>query len=252
MNAVGRLKIGPKSYKIGDTNNEEVKPLLPSQPYCRLASMSEDVFNLVVAFMQQYFTCFDKSRDELLAAYHSKAFYSISFNLKSNAATTKRAARFGSYVRESRNLQYIKNEERAFELLHRSNIDIVAWLKKLPKTDHLSTSFKLDITSFQHHMITFSMSGIYKELVEERGYSGSLRAFHRTFVCVPVSSSQMIIVNEQTIISNLSDQQIKVISKSKISLKTECLRFVYFSRRIQTSYKSSASKVPQKVWENQV
>ncbi len=211
MTQVGRLKIGPKSYKIGDTIDKEVKPLISSKPYCKLASMGQEVFDLVVAFMQQYFTCYDKNRDELLAAYHSKAIYSVSFNLKSVASINKRAARFGSYVRESRNLQYVKSEEKAFDMLSKSNLDIVAWLKKLPKTDHLASSFKLDVTSFQQHMITFSMSGIYKELVEDRGYSGSLRAFHRTFVCVPVSNAQMIIVNEQTIISNLSDQQVKVI-----------------------------------------
>lgn len=221
MSAVGRLKIGPKSYKIGDTNNEEVKPLLPSQPYCKLMNMSQEIFDLVVAFMQQYFTCYDKNRDELLAAYHSKALYSISFNLKSNASTNKRAARFGSYVRESRNLNYVKNEDRAFEMLHRSNIDIVAWLKKMPNTDHLASSFKLDVTSFQQHMITFSMSGIFKDLVEEKGYSGSLRAFHRTFVCVPVSNSQMIIVNEQVIISNLSDQQVKTYKEELQKLRVE-------------------------------
>lgn len=223
MEAVGRLKIGPKSYKIGDSNDKEVKPILASQPFCKLGSMSQEVFDLIVNFMQQYFTCFDKNRDELLAAYHSKALFSISFNLKS-ASTNRRATRYGSYVRDSRNLLYVQNEERAYNMLHRNNIDIVAWLKKLPITDHVSSSFKLDVTYFQAHMLTFTISGVYKEKNKPEETFSCLRAFYRAFVCVPVSSDKMIIVNEQCSMSNLTEQQMRTYGSEIQKPKTVTMR----------------------------
>ena len=44
-------------------------------------------------------------RDELLGAYHSKAVFSISLNVNSQA--TKQSHKFGEYYKESRNLKYI-------------------------------------------------------------------------------------------------------------------------------------------------
>lgn len=215
MEAVGRLKIS-KSYKIGDTNDSEKKSLLPSQSFCKLSNMEQNVFDLVVKFMQQYFTCFDKSRDELLAAYHPKALFSISFNLKSQA-TSRKTSRFGSYVRDSRNLVYVKSDERLEDMLHKNNLEIVAWLKKMPTTEHVSESLKLDSSFFQPHMLTFSISGVYVEKRSADEGASCYRSFQRTFVCVPVSSEQMIIVNEQCIISNLSEQQSKIYKEENLS-----------------------------------
>lgn len=215
MQAVGRLKIS-KTYKIGDENDNEVKQLLPSQSFCKLANMEQSVFDLIVKFMQQYFTCFDKNRDELLAAYHAKALFSASFILKSQAISTRnRPARFGSYVKDSRNLQFVQNEDRQYEMLHRNNIDIVACLKKMPSTEHLSNSFKLDSSFFQPNMLTFSISGVYKEKTNDQKFS-CFRSFMRTFVCVPVSNDQMLIVNEQCVISNLSEAQTRVYKEEEI------------------------------------
>ena len=53
----------------------------------------------------RYFTCFDKYREELLAAYHKKAIFSLAVN--SNSRATVRNATFGEYFRDSRNLSYV-------------------------------------------------------------------------------------------------------------------------------------------------
>lgn len=217
MQSVGRLKITPKSYKIGDDNNDKAaKLLIPSQSFCKLAGMDQGVFDLIVSFMQQYFTCFDKNREELLAAYHTNALFSMSFNLKSQAIPYKRTTRFGAYVRESRNQCFVQNEERVYEMLQRSNISIIAHLKKLASTEHVSSSLKLDTCFFQPNMVTFSISGVYKERHSAEEKFSCFRSFQRTFVCVPVSSDQMIIVNEQCMISNLSEQQLKVYKEEAL------------------------------------
>lgn len=161
-------------------------------------------------FIIRYFTCFDKNRDELLAAYHPKAIFSISFNLKSQAVSSRKALRFGSYVKDSRNLVYVKNDgkyhnnlcfflwislklksfvsERLDDMLHKNNLEIVAWLKKMPTTEHVSESLKLDSSFYQAHMLTFSISGVYVEKRSADEGTSCYRSFQRTFVCVPVSS----------------------------------------------------------------
>ncbi len=89
------------------------------------------------------------------------------------------------------NLKFLLYKEKAFELLHRNNIDIVASLKKLPHTIHLLESLKLDCIYFQPNMITFTVSGVLKEetkLAEE--ISSCFRIFQRAFVCIPTSNEQ--------------------------------------------------------------
>lgn len=216
MESVGRLKITPKSLKIGDDNVKEVKSLLESQAFCKLANMQQGVFDLIVNFMQQYFTCFDKNRDELLAAYHANALFSMSFNLKSQCIPSKRTVRFGPYVRESRNQLFVQDKTRVHEMLHRSNISIIAALKKFAYTEHISNSFKLDACFYQPNMVTFSISGVYKEKrTPEEKYS-CFRSFQRTFICIPVANDQMIIVNEHCILSNLSERQSKVYKEEDL------------------------------------
>lgn len=38
---------------IGDDNTEAAKPLIPSQPHMRVSNMPEDVFNVIVNFVQK-------------------------------------------------------------------------------------------------------------------------------------------------------------------------------------------------------
>lgn len=63
-------------------------------------------------------------------------------------------------------------------------------------------------------MITFSISGIFKE-GQSINNVRPLRSFHRVFVCVPDTVSQMTIVNEQYIISNITSDQFKTYYSEK-------------------------------------
>ncbi len=76
-------------------------------------------------------------------------------------------------------------------MLHKNNIDIVACLKKLPITEHLNDSLKLDCTYFQPNMVTFSISGVFKEAKStDEKYGPCFRSFYRTFVCIPTSNEK--------------------------------------------------------------
>ena len=100
------VKVKAPRLAIGESTESE-KTLLTMKPYCKLAIMDQSLFDIIVQFTQQYFTCFDKNRDELLAAYHSNAFYSVSLNL--NKKISIKAPKFDDYFfRDSRNLLYVE------------------------------------------------------------------------------------------------------------------------------------------------
>jgi hypothetical protein len=101
-----------------------------------------------------YFECYDKDRNHLLAAYHPKALFSISLNVNSQAAAASATPYYsckfgGEYFKESRNLVHvIVDEEKTYKRLHHSNIQIITILNKLPSSEHLPDSFKLDVSLY--------------------------------------------------------------------------------------------------------
>lgn len=107
-------------------------------------SLFSGLFHRFIYF--RYFTCFDQNREELLAAYHRKAIFSISINSNSKAAQT--GPKFGEYFTSSRNLLHVTTTDKCHKMLHIGNIDIVAFINKFPTTEHNFDSFKLDISYF--------------------------------------------------------------------------------------------------------
>ncbi|RNA43840.1 Nuclear RNA export factor 1 [Brachionus plicatilis] len=195
-----------KSYAIGEKENGYKPFSLSFQSHCKLKCLDQNVFDLIVNFLQQYFNCYDSNREELLAAYHKSALFSLSLNVNSQASFSNQ--KFGSYFKDSRNQIYVTGNEKLFKLLHSGNLDIVSFLSKMPKTEHDSSSFKLDSCFFLPNMISFSITGLLKE-GEPDQKNRPLRSFQRVFVCVPTQTGQMSIVNEQYTISNPSKSQTK-------------------------------------------
>ncbi|CAF0983354.1 unnamed protein product [Brachionus calyciflorus] len=191
--------IESKSYAIGEKENGFKPFLLQTQSHCKLKNIDQNVFDLIVNFLQQYFMCYDTNREGLLQAYHKNALFSLSLNTTGQASY--HGIKFGSYFKESRNLVFVTGNERQYKMLHSGNLDIVAFLSKMPKTEHDSNSLKLDTCFFSPHMITFSVIGQFKEGETEQK-NRPVRFFQRVFVCIPTQTGQMLIVNEQYTISN--------------------------------------------------
>ena len=109
-------------------------------------------------------------------------------NLKSQAAV--KSTKFDdSYFRDSRNLLFVFDEEKQFRILHRGNFDVVASIKKMPYTEHDSESLRLDCGYFQLNMITFSITGVFREGKPDNNIR-PYRNFQRTFVCVPALNNK--------------------------------------------------------------
>lgn len=158
-----------------------------------------------------YFTCYDSDRERLLGAYNPKVLFSLSLNMGGSLAHVQ--YRFDeTYCHKNRNLKRIvgnDNINKKHRLLTHGQIDTVACLNKLPPTEHEPRSFKLDSCFFMPNMISFVVTGVYKE-GKASDKVRPLRSFSRSFVCIPDAASRMTIINEQFVLSHLTHDQYMV------------------------------------------
>merc|ERR1712048_773683 len=71
-----------------------------------------------------------------------------------------------NYLPESRNLSVPsvhENPNRRDRLLHQKRTQIIGFLDKLPKTQHDTTSFTLDIPFAMERLVTFTVTGAFRE-----------------------------------------------------------------------------------------
>lgn len=209
----GMTKPRPGKMGIGDDDtNEAAKPLLPSKPHMHVSNMPEDVFNVIVTFIQNYFNCFDTNREGLLGAYNKLCTFSFTLNM-SNTVAYRQFKFTDLHLKNNRNLKRIVGQdehhtEKRFKLQIKGYIETLAQLCKMPATEHDPRSFKLDVDFFTPHMIKFSVSGTFKE-GKPADKVRPLRSFNRVFVCIPDIASPMTIVNEQFTISHITNNQHK-------------------------------------------
>jgi hypothetical protein len=194
--------------KIGESSEPLKNFPVQSQTHCRLKCIEQNYFDLAVNFLRTYFSCYDTRRDELINAYHVKALYSFSVNVNSQAFGDKTRFR-DSYFGDSRNLKHVPGNEKQFKLLHFGNLDITAFIDKMPPSEHDLDSLKLDACYFKENMFTFSVIGVYREGSHLDDKPRPYRSFQRVFVCIPTLNGQMTIVNEQCTLTNLSVSQAK-------------------------------------------
>ena len=70
--------------------------------------------------------------------------------------------------------------------LRQGKLAICAFLAELPKTEHDKTSFTLDVPFATDKLMSFTVSGLFRETEQAGGVSGQvIRHFNRVFVVVP-------------------------------------------------------------------
>ena len=95
--------------------------------------------------------------------------------------------------------------------LRQGKLAICAFLAELPKSEHDITSFTLDVPFATGILMSFTVSGIFKELENEGGPTGPvIRHFNRVFVVVPHGPG-FCIVNDMLYITIPTSYQKKVI-----------------------------------------
>ena len=125
------------------------------------ASLPKFIKNLgaettVLEFLQAYFKIYDSDkRQNLLEAYHDSATFSMS--------AWGNREQLSAYIPESRNLLKVDYEKKRHDLLRRGKLGVVAFLEKLPKTEHDLNTFTLDVPFSTASMMTFTITGCFRE-----------------------------------------------------------------------------------------
>eukprot|EP00070_Physeter_catodon_P015415 XP_023973189.1 nuclear RNA export factor 3-like [Physeter catodon] len=94
----------------------------------------------------------------------------------------------------------LKDPHLRVQLLKHTKRVILHTLCVLPKTQHDFSSFVVDTWFQTETMLCFSVSGVFKEV--EGSSQGCVRAFTRTFIAIPASSSSLCIVNDELFVSD--------------------------------------------------
>ncbi|KAJ3580746.1 hypothetical protein NHX12_028157 [Muraenolepis orangiensis] len=74
-----------------------------------------------------------------------------------------------------------------FRLLKHTRLNAVAFINELPKTQHDTASFNVDVNTYTNTLLAFTVSGVFKEV--EGKSRDSTMAFSRVFVTVPAGNS---------------------------------------------------------------
>ncbi|KAM7225000.1 hypothetical protein CapIbe_022977 [Capra ibex] len=154
---------------------------------------SEELKSLILQFLQQYYLIHDYgNRQGLLGAYHEEACFSLTIPFQpEDPALSSMCA----YFLDNRNMKTLKDPNLRVQLLKHTKHDIVHAFCALPKTQHDFSSFVVDMCFQTEKMLCFSVNGVFKEV--EGMSPGCVRAFTRTFIATPASSSSLCIVNDK-------------------------------------------------------
>ncbi|XP_035988331.1 nuclear RNA export factor 1 isoform X1 [Fundulus heteroclitus] len=168
---------------------------------------SDEIKALILRFLQQYYSIYDSgNRQPLLDAYHDGASLSIT-----TPYTTQNPSRssLGEYYKDSRNLKRVKDSTMRFRLLKHTRLNVVAFINELPKTQHDIASFTVDVNTYTNTLLSFTVSGVFKEVVVDGKSRESTMAFSRVFITVPAGTSGLCIVNDQLFIRMATTEEIR-------------------------------------------
>uniref|UniRef100_A0A3Q4G5U3 Nuclear RNA export factor 1a n=1 Tax=Neolamprologus brichardi TaxID=32507 RepID=A0A3Q4G5U3_NEOBR len=160
---------------------------------------SDEIKALILRFLQQYYSIYDSGdRQPLLDAYHDGA--SLSITTPYSTQNPSRSS-LGEYYKDSRNLKRTSP--------HHTRLNVVAFLNELPKTQHDIASFTIDVNTYTNTLLSFTVSGVFKEVVVDGKSRESTMAFSRVFITVPAGNSGLCIVNDQLFIRMATTEEIR-------------------------------------------
>uniref|UniRef100_A0A8C7VES0 Nuclear RNA export factor 1a n=1 Tax=Oncorhynchus mykiss TaxID=8022 RepID=A0A8C7VES0_ONCMY len=153
---------------------------------------------------KRYYSVYDSgNRQPLLDAYHDGASFSLS--LPSSQNPNRCSLR--EYHKDSRNIKRLKDPSTRFRLLKHTRLNVVALLNELPKTQHDSASFNVDVNTYTTTLLSFTVSGMFKEV--DGKSEDAVRAFSRVFIAVPAGISGLCIVNDELFVRIATTEEIQ-------------------------------------------
>lgn len=168
---------------------------------------------IVRQFLEQYFQIYDtENRQPLLQAYHEHAVFSLTMAYPYGYGKEKNVSWLNWYNTDNRNILKLTDGDRRFKLLRQGHLSVVSYLQEMPQTKHDIHSFTVDLTIFTPHMISLTISGMYKELKSGHKIPPT-RFFFRTLVIVPAGTG-FCIANDLLHVSNATPDQAKEAFKT--------------------------------------
>uniref|UniRef100_A0A8C4GIJ0 Nuclear RNA export factor 1 n=1 Tax=Dicentrarchus labrax TaxID=13489 RepID=A0A8C4GIJ0_DICLA len=166
------------------------------------------VENLLTTLLYcRYYSIYDSGdRQPLLDAYHDGA--SLSLTTPYSTQNPSRSS-LGEYHKDSRNLKRLKDSTIRFRLLKHTRLNVVAFLNELPKTQHDIASLNVDVNTYTNTLLSFTVSGVFKEVAVDGKSRESTMAFSRVFITVPAGSTGLCIVNDQLFIRMATTEEIR-------------------------------------------
>uniref|UniRef100_A0A8C2QH22 Tip-associated protein n=1 Tax=Cricetulus griseus TaxID=10029 RepID=A0A8C2QH22_CRIGR len=181
---------------------------------------SEAIKNQLQQFLQEYYLIYDYGeRQGLLRVYHDQACFSLTIPFNPSDPDLSGLC---EYFKDDIDMKNPKEFYLQRQLLKYTKQDIVDFLRALPKTLHVLSSFQVDMCFQTDTMLCFSVSGLFKEV--EGSSQGYIRGFMRTFIAtLDRKSSNLCIVNDQLFLRNPSPDEIQ--GAFAVPLSTSCSTF---------------------------
>uniref|UniRef100_A0A4W4G9B0 Uncharacterized protein n=1 Tax=Electrophorus electricus TaxID=8005 RepID=A0A4W4G9B0_ELEEL len=186
---------------------------------------SEEIKEFIVRFLQHFSSPYLSSTGRLSrwgllfsqsACHHAHPFqvhdclwipgFPISFCLSHCLFIYCRSS-LGDYNKDNRNIKKVKDPGTRFRLLKHTRLNVVAFLNELPKTQHDTASFTVDVNTYTQTLLAFTVSGVFKEV--DGKSRDSVHAFFRVFIAVPAMNSGLCLVNDELFVRNAAPEEIR-------------------------------------------
>uniref|UniRef100_A0A8B9KQQ7 Zgc:153681 n=1 Tax=Astyanax mexicanus TaxID=7994 RepID=A0A8B9KQQ7_ASTMX len=158
---------------------------LDRNPLCDHFKDQSSYISLSCFCFVRYYSVYDSGdRQSLLDAYHEGASFSLSIPLSMHNP-----------------FRYM-----LFFFTH-NRLNVVAFLNELPRTQHDTASFSVDVNTYSQTLLAFTVSGVFKEV--DGKSRDSVRAFSRVFIAVPAVNSGLCLVNDELFVRFANTEEIR-------------------------------------------
>jgi len=177
----------PKIIGFEGEDEETTSVSLLPTVHMKMENCQPEAEKIILQFLQEYFKVYDTAnRENIMNAYHDDAVMSMHMAYPEWCGNVQGAEKLNEYMARSRNLMRVADPTKRNTYLRKGKLAICAFLAELPKSEHDVTSFTLDIPFATERLMSFTVSGIFREPENQGGTAGQIiRHFNRVFVVVP-------------------------------------------------------------------
>ncbi|XP_066563640.1 nuclear RNA export factor 1-like [Amia ocellicauda] len=162
-------------------------------------SDEEEIKRVILPFLHDYYKVYDSGdRRPLIEAYHDGASFALNIPL-----TSRPRDFYGCNSRE------LKDHTTAtwLHLRRRTRQDVAAFLNDLPKTQHDTSSFVVEVNAYTNTMLSFTVRGVFKDV--DKDSCGSVNQFSRTFLTVPAVNAGLCVLSDNLYVWNPTMEKLR-------------------------------------------